>query len=158
MSKKKVIKKILLVVLGLVIIIGIVAVIIIYQPHRDVQSAKTDYALKASDIVQEYLKDNEAANEKYLAADGESKVLEIEGQVSEVSEDFNGNTVILLKSDTAKAGVQASFTEETSAEAKQVKQGSTITIKGVIRSGASFDEDLEMYENVIVEKSKVIKK
>ncbi|RRO16411.1 OB-fold protein [Flavobacteriaceae bacterium 14752] len=158
MSKKKVIKKILLVVLVLVVIGGAYGAWMYFQPHRDVQDTETDYSLKASDIVQEYLTDNQAANEKYLAADGESKVLEIKGQVSEVSEDYEGNTVVLLKSDSAKAGVKAFFTQETSAEAKQAKVGSTITIKGVIRSGASYDEDLEMYENVIVEKSKVIKK
>jgi hypothetical protein len=36
------------------------------------------------------------------------------------------------------------------------KIGETITVKGVIRSGASFDEDLELYENVILEKSDVV--
>lgn len=158
MSKKKVIKKILLVVLIIVILGGIYGAWIYFQPHRDVQSTETDYALKVSDIVDEYLKDNQAANKKYLAADGESKVLEIEGQVYDISENYEGNTVILLKSESAKAGVKATFTEETSAKAQQVKKGSTITIKGVIRSGAAYDEDLEMYEDVVVEKSKVIKK
>ena len=157
MSKKKVIKKILLVVLVLAIAGGAYGAWLYFQPHRDVQSTETDYALKASDIVNEYLKDNEAANAKYLDDEGESKVLEIRGEVYKISEDFNGNTVILLKSDTAKAGVKASFTKETSAEAKKITKGSTITIKGVIRSGASYDEDLEMYEHVIVEKSKIIK-
>jgi len=157
MSKKKVIKKVLLVVLVLVIAGGAYGAWLYFQPHRDVQSTETDYALKASDIVDEYLKDRETANAKYLDDEGESKVLEIEGQVYEINEDFNGNTVILLKTDTAKAGVNASFTEESSKEAKQVQKGSTITIKGVIRSGAAYDSDLEMYEHVIVEKSKVVK-
>jgi hypothetical protein len=35
--------------------------------------------------------------------------------------------------------------------------GQAITVKGVIRSGASYDEDLEMYENVILEKSDIVK-
>ena len=157
MSKKKVIKKVLLVVLVLVIVGGAYGAWLYFQPHRDVQSTETDYALKASDIVNEYLENKAAENDKYIYADGEYKVLEIEGQVYDIREDFNGNTVILLKSDTAKAGVKASFTEETSSEAKQVNKGSTITIKGVIRSGANYDEDLEMYEHVIVEKSKVVK-
>lgn len=157
MSKKKVIKKILIVILAIVILGGAYGAWMYFQPHRDVQSTETDYTLKSSDIVQEYLRDNQVANKKYLAGDGESKILEIEGQVSEVSEDFRGNTVVLLKPDTAKAGVKAFFTEETSAEAKQLKEGTTVTIKGVIRSGAAYDEDLEMYEDVVVEKSKVIK-
>ncbi|MFN2262479.1 MAG: hypothetical protein ABR595_10485 [Psychroflexus sp.] len=158
MSKKKVIKKVLLVLLVLAIAGGAYGAWLYFQPHRDVQSTETDYALNASEIVNEYLKDKDAANAKYLDNEGESKVLEIEGQVYDVSEDFNGNTVILLKTETAKAGVKVSFTEETSAEAKQLERGSVVTIKGVIRSGATYDEDLEMYEHVIVEKSKVTKK
>ena len=157
MSKKKVIKKILLVVLLLVIGGGAYGAWMYFQPHRDVQATEADYALKASDIVNEYLKDNATANAKYLDDEGESKVLEIQGLVSDISEDFKGNTIVLLKSDSAKAGVKAFFTDQTSAKAKQVSKGSTITIKGVIRSGATYDEDLEMYEHVVVEKSKVIK-
>ena len=34
-----------------------------------------------------------------------------------------------------------------------IDPGHEITIKGVIRSGAYYDEDLEMYVNVIIEKS-----
>lgn len=37
-----------------------------------------------------------------------------------------------------------------------LKTGDKITIKGVIRSGASFDSDLDMYENVIIEKSDIV--
>ena len=33
---------------------------------------------------------------------------------------------------------------------------SVITVKGVIRSGASYDEDLELYENVTIDKSDIV--
>ena len=84
--------------------------------------------------------------------EGESKILEITGTVFSIGEDFNGDIEILLKSADAKAGVSCAFTTETNAKAKNIKIGDSITVKGVIQSGASFDEDLEMYENVIVDK------
>jgi len=59
---------------------------------------------------------------------------------------------VLLKSATNNAGVSATFTKETNAHTDNIKVGDKITIKGVIRSGASFDPDLDMYENVIIEK------
>jgi hypothetical protein len=127
------------------------------MPHRDVQSAKTDYSLTSAQIVSEYLTDRNTANEKYLAADGNSKILEITGEVFRITEDYNGKKVVILKNSDDKAGVSATFTEETGEKLKDVEIGNVITIKGVIRSGASYDEDLGMYENVILQKSDLIK-
>lgn len=126
------------------------------KPHRDTQAEKTDYSVTSTQIVKEYLENSAAANEKYLSSDGDSKILEITGTVSKISEDYNGLAVILLKNETDKAGVSCSFTKETNQRAKTLSIGQTVTIKGVIRSGASFDEDLEMYENVVVEKSNIL--
>lgn len=128
------------------------------MPHRNVQKAAADYNLTSSQIVTEYLTDKESANKKYLAEDGDSKVLEITGVVSKVSEDFNDQKVVLLKGADDKAGVSATFTTETNVNAAKLQVGETVTVKGVIRSGASFDEDLDLYENVILEKSDVATK
>jgi hypothetical protein len=83
--------------------------------------------------------------------------LEISGEVSKISEDFNGQKVVLLKNPQDMAGVSATFTPETNENIKGVFVGQNITVKGVIRAGASYDEDLELYENVILEKSDLIK-
>ena len=112
--------------------------------------------LTSSQIVTEYLTDNEAANQKYLAADGDSKILEISGEVNKISENFNGQKVVLLKGGQDRAGVSAIFTAETNDNLNEISLGQTITVKGVIRSGASYDEDLEMYEHVILEKSDIV--
>lgn len=138
------------------LIAGAIVIYIFNQPARDVQNTKTDFSYNASEIVLEYLTDTDKANNKYLDEAGESKVLEIKGTVSTISEDFNKQKVILLKSKNDKAGVSCTFTTETNAHTKDIKIGDQITIKGVIRSGASFDEDLEMYENVIIEKSDIV--
>src|SRR5690554_7571452 len=121
------------------------------MPHRDVQATKTDYILRASDLVNEYLSDPNAANIKYLDAEGESKIIEVEGTISDLSEDFNGNVVVLLKETQDPAGVSCTFYKESNAQAQTLKVGDLVKIKGVIRAGASYDEDLEMYEHVILE-------
>ncbi len=157
MSKKKVIKSILILAGIGIVIAGAVVLYMFNQPHRDVQSLEADFSYNASDIVSEYLKDANTANEKYLDAEGESKILQISGTIAEISKDFNDQTVILLKTPTDKAGVSCTLTKETEASAEGLAVGDKTTIKGVIRAGASYDEDLEMYENVIIEKSKVVK-
>jgi hypothetical protein len=156
MKKKKVL--IFIAILGVagLLIAGGIGLYMFNKPHRDVQSTDADYTLTASEIVSEYLTDKDAANKKYLSADGDSKILKITGIVNKISEDFSGQKVVLLKGEQVKAGVSATFTSETNSNLNDVQIGQTITIKGVIRSGASYDEDLEMYEHVIVEKSDVI--
>ena len=155
--KKKLFKIAAITALAGLIIGGGAMLYMFNMPHRDIQSAKVDYALTSTQIVSEYLSDKDAANEKYLAADGDSKILEVTGIVSKISEDFNNQKVVLLKGSDDKAGVNAVFTAETNAKASNLKVGETITVKGVIRSGASYDDDLELYENVILEKSDIVR-
>lgn len=142
--------------ISLVLIGGLVLYYVFLMPHRNVQSSKSDYNLNASELVNEYLSNPELANEKYLDSEGESKIIEVTGNVYEVSEDLNNNKVIILKSEDDKAGVSCTFTPETNAKASQLKTGDKITVKGVIRAGASFDSDLDMYENVILEKCDLV--
>jgi tRNA_anti-like len=158
MKKKKVLKIIAILGVAGLLIGGGIGLYMFNKPHRDVQSANADYTLTASEIVSEYFTDKDAANKKYLAADGDSKILEITGVVSKISEDFSGQKVVLLKDEQVKAGVSASFTSETNSSLDDVQVNQKITIKGVIRSGASYDEDLEMYEHVIIEKSNIVLK
>ena len=110
MSTKKKIIGVLSV--GVLVAVGVVAYMF-NKPARDVQSTKTDFSYDSSAIVNEYLTDAAAANSKYLDEEGNSKVLEITGTVASISEDYNKQKVILLKKATDKAGVSATFTEET---------------------------------------------
>jgi hypothetical protein len=153
MKRKKILKIVAIVIVAGIIIDGGIGLYLYYMPHRDVLATKADFSLTSKQIVTEYLADKNAANQKYLASDGDSKILEITGIVDEITEDFDGNKVVLLKAEGEQAKVSATFTPETNAKAEGVHIDSKITIKGVIRSGASYDEDLEMYENVILEKS-----
>ncbi|MGJ8744892.1 OB-fold protein [Polaribacter sp.] len=151
-------KKILLTVTtGIIIALGIVFYMF-NAPARDVQATQTDFSYSASAIVNEYLTDAKVANDKYLDEEGVSKVLEIKGTVANISEDFKNQKVILLKNAKDNAGVSATFTKETNAHTTNVKIGDEITIKGVIRSGAAYDPDLEMYENVIIDKCDIVSK
>ncbi len=157
MNKSKILRFIVFAGIAGVVIGGGVFLYMFFMPHRDVQATKADFTFTGSQIVSEYLADANAANEKYLSADGDSKILEISGEVSKLSEDYDGQKVVLLKGKNDKAGVSATFTPETNKNLKGVIVGQSITVKGVIRSGASYDEDLELYENVILEKSDLIR-
>jgi len=154
--KKKKIKIIVGVLILLLVGASGVAYYLFNMPHRNIQEAKTDFSISSTDIVNEYFADAELANEKYLQDDGESKILAVTGKIFSISEDQNNQKVILLKESSEKAGVSCTFTEATNSSTKDLEMGDTVTIKGVIRSGAGFDADLDMYEDVIMEKSDVV--
>jgi len=156
MTRNKIIR-IVFILLGVgILIVGGIGFYMFNMPHRDVTSTKADYQLKASEIVSEYLEDAVKANDKYLDAEGESKILEVSGIIASISTDFNDQKIILLKDENANAGVTCTFTKETNSLVADLKVGQEVSIKGVIRSGASYDEDLEMYENVILDKCSLI--
>lgn len=155
--KKKIIKISLIVSVSGILIGGGIIAYMYNMPHRDVKNTSSDYSISASNLVQEYLSNPKVADSKYLDDEGESKIFEIEGVVKDVTEDYDNQKVVLLQSDKDKAGVSCTFTKATNKEVQQIKIGQLIKIKGVIRSGATYDSDLEMYENVIIEKSSIVK-
>lgn len=159
MNKRKRILKIAAIVVVAGILIGAGVVYYLFNmPHRDVQASATDYYLTTTELVNEYINNREAANSKYLAEDGNSKILEVTGTVARVSENFNGQQVVLLREAQDKAGVSFTFSPETNANAAGLQAGLTVTLKGVIRSGVHYDDDLDMYINAVVDHSDLVRK
>lgn len=153
MKKRKVLRfVIILIFVGVVAGVSI-AYYLFNMPHRDIQHAKVDYSLSSSELVQEYLDDSDQANSKYLAANGNSKILELSGEIRKISANLKGQHVILIQSTQDKAGVSATLNSEIRQPTSTLQVGQKIKLKGVIRSGASYDEDMEIYRNVIIDKA-----
>ena len=148
-------KKIIIVVA--VVILGGVALFLSqwFMPHRDVQNTAIDIHITSKNLVAEYLQDASKANNKYLQAEGNSKVLAVSGKITSMEEDMKQQKVIYLAS-SSDAKVSCTFTVETNKDVANLKVGDQVEVKGVIRSGATYDEDLEMYEDVIMEKCAVL--
>jgi len=147
-KRKKIIKRLLIVGLVGAVIGGGVLAYFWFMPHRDVKNTIADHSIKGVELVEEYLTNADAANEKYLAEDGDSDIFEVLGMVSDISENQNGQTVILLKGPEDKAGISCTFIkgEDTSA----IKLGDEVKIKGKIEVGASYDKDFEEYMDVVM--------
>lgn len=153
---KKIIKKIALVgVVGL-LIGGSYAAYLYFQPHRDIQSVEVFVEIEAAQLVDEYLADANAANKKYLDAEGESKVIVVKGIIKSIDTDQNNQIVATLKSNNDDLGVSCTFTIESNKNATSLKVGDNLKVKGVIRSGAEYDEDLDLFEDAIIEKCDIV--
>ncbi len=145
-----------IIVVGCFFLFGIgTALNIWFTPHVDVQSSPTFEKIAVKTFIDQAIEDINTFNQKYLSADGESKIIEIEGLVSNISKNMNNETVILLKDASFKdAGVMCTLID-TNIQALPV-ENSLITIKGIIRSGAEYDEDLELYIDAVLEKGKIV--
>ena len=157
-DKKKKIRKIILLTILFLAIIGVsVGYYLWNMPHIDVQAQKADVTIDVTSIVNEYLQDEKKANDKYLSAEGDSKIFVVKGVVKSKDTDMNNQITVLLQGTNDKAGVKCVFMAETNKDAEILQIGQTTSIKGIIRSGAKYDSDLELYENVLLEKCDVVK-
>ncbi|MCB0400854.1 MAG: hypothetical protein KDD41_02120 [Flavobacteriales bacterium] len=143
---------------ALLIVIGLsYASYMYFMPHRDIQIVEVFEKVEASQLVESYLTDPDAANNRYLDSEGESKVIVVSGSIKSIITDQMNQKVVILKSSNENLGVSCSFTLESNQNLQGFKVGDPIQIKGVIRSGAEYDEDLDLYEDVILEKCDVIR-
>ena len=147
-----------LVLLTLVGIVGAsgVALYMFNKPHRNVASADADLTLSGTALVREYLDDPKAANAKYLSEEGNSLIIAVSGTIKSVSRDLAQHQVVLLQESGDPAGVSCTFDTNHEPPASILLVGQMITIKGVIRAGAGYDSDLDLYEDVILEKCVLI--
>jgi hypothetical protein len=156
MKRKKIIKWVSILFVVGIITGGSIFAYYWFMPPRDTQATPIDYNLTADALVQEYLSSPDQANNKYLTEDGDSKVLGVSGVVSSISDDMEGNKVVLLKEEGKDLGVICYFLKAAKVNAEKLKVGEKTTIKGVIRSGAEYDEDLDLFEDAVMQDCDVI--
>lgn len=154
---KKTIKKIALALGVIVLLGGGYAASQYFMPHRDIQAVEAFVEFDATQLVDEYLADQNAANKKYLDQEGESKVIIVKGEIKNIDIDQKNQKVITLKSNNAELGIRCTFIAGSEKSTKQLTAGNIVRIKGEIISGAEFDEDLELYEDATMGDCAIVK-
>ncbi|WP_207491860.1 OB-fold protein [Aridibaculum aurantiacum] len=109
------------------------------KPRRNIENEK-GIAVTATQLVKDFQENETAANEKYL-----DKAIEVTGTVTEVSQNQDGNTTIMLASGDDFAGVYTTLKEP----ATNVSIGNNVTIKGKCNGMLS---DVRLSEAVLVTK------
>lgn len=90
------------------------------KPQQNIQQASA-ISINATDLFIAYSLSEAEANKNYI-----DKVIAVTGEVSNVSTNTEGKTVVLLKSDDLMFGVNCTLEETT-----PIKTGETITLKGL---------------------------
>lgn len=127
---------------------GAVLFYLFNMPDRNIEKADIDYEVTAQYLIEEYLQDYDAANQKYLADDGESSIFSLKAKLLSVEQDFNGQPILIIGEENLKAAVSCGFSSDYNYDFNRLEIGQSILIKGVIEAGARYDEDLMMYENI----------
>jgi tRNA(Ile2) C34 agmatinyltransferase TiaS len=156
MFKSKLFKRIALLG-GIAVIAGLsVGLYVFFKPHRNVQKEKAFATISAKELTKAYTTDAKKANELYLSADGNSKVLVVTGVISKISTNQAGEQVVLLMDDGEHVGVQATFLKTEESTISKLKTGDQVAIKGAITAGNSYDADFDLYEHAILTKAALV--
>ncbi len=124
-----------------------------FQPHRDVKSAPVFAEFGVDDFTSEFIDRPLEAKEKYLAEDGDSKIVTMSGKISSIETNLKGETVIELRGKREEAGARFTLMEDQKEKATKFAVGDSAKITGVVSAGAMYDEDFGRYLNAILEQA-----
>lgn len=127
------------IIVGIVLFLLLGAGIIWYifsEKFVDTSQTKADYTMNALDLIHEFEKNDSIANKKYA-----EKIIIVNGMVSEV-EGADTTVNIKMADTTSGAYVIFAFQQQHLSEAKGIKQGEMVSIKGSC-SGGVYSQILE---------------
>jgi len=126
-----------LIALFILLLAGGAAIWWIYnEKFTDTSAVKADHTVNAMDFINEFRSDLALANKKYT-----EKIIVVNGTVSEIrNADTTSN--IIMTDTTSGAYIIFAFQQQHLAEAKAMKVGEAVSIKGSC-SGGTYSEILE---------------
>jgi hypothetical protein len=135
-KKKPWLKRILIAILALVVILAGVYWYLATDKFSDTKDRKADYTVNVLDLIHEFQQNGSAANKKYS-----DKIITVNGTVSEIEAADTTLNIKFIDKATGSYAIFA-FQQQHAAEAKTVKVGDSISIKGSC-SGGIYSEILE---------------
>ena len=136
MSLKPTVKKIIIAAITIFIIACCVIWYVFTEKFTDTVKEKADYAVNALDLINEFKKNDSLANKKYA-----EKIIAVTGVVTET--EMADSTVNIKLADTTSGSYAIfAFQQQHLAEAKTIKEGDKVTIKGSC-SGGTYSQILE---------------
>lgn len=120
-------RKLLFVISGIIVITAGIGFYLYSKPNKDLERARADFRIEASDLFEEFSTDESLATEKYV-----DKVLEITGSLAGIQTGTRGNTILFLLDDLfgISCSMDSSYAASVKTELDQLNIGDSITIRG----------------------------
>ena len=147
-------KKNILIIGGIAVVIGVTyaAYILFFQPNRNTQSVEAAFTINSKVLVKNCLEDMNKVHNDLLSDDGESEVFVVEGIVKSTEKDQDGKVIVFLDGGNEKPLVRCTFINSPNEASMEI--GTSIKVKGVFRSCAEIDEDLD--EDAIIDQCAIV--
>ena len=135
-EKRPWLKKIILIV-GVLVLAGCIGIYLIFtQKFEDTGKQVAAYTIAANDLIKEFQQNDSIANKKYA-----EKIVLVNGKIAET--EAADTTVNIKMIDTLTGSyIIFAFQQQHLKEAKELKQGDMVSIKGSC-SGGAFSKILE---------------
>jgi tRNA_anti-like len=135
-NKIGLLKKIIFAVGILAVIGGIIIWYIFTDTYKDTNERKAAYTVNGQDFIKEFQQNDSIANKKYT-----EKIITVNGIVSEI-EPVDSIVNIKMIDTITDAYINFAFQEASVSEAKSLKEGDSVSVKGSC-SGGTYSEILE---------------
>ena len=101
--------------------------------HEDTAGLRIDYTVEAIPFIKEFEKDYQAANKKY-----DEKIIAVKGIIT-ATEPADTTMNIKMEDTTTGSYLIFAFQQQHMADAKRLKEGNSVVIKGVFSDGIYSD-------------------
>jgi uncharacterized membrane protein len=129
-NRRKWVKRIL--IAGIILLIaGAAGVWYIFNiKFDDTTQSKADYTLNAMDLIKEFQKSDSVANKKYS-----EQIITVNGRISELETADTATVNVKMVDTLTNAYIIFTFQQQHLAEAKMLKEGDSVSIKGSCSGG-----------------------
>lgn len=138
--KRKTKKNILLIFIAMIVIAAIIGFMIWNEPHKDIKNA-TGLKINAVLLYSNLTKDSTMMKSKFV-----NQIVIVSGEVKKVLKNQKGDQIILLKTNVPDGSVNCTMEEKIN----NVKQGDTISIKGICSGYIGGDPDIDLPGDVFL--------
>ncbi|HQU57379.1 MAG TPA: hypothetical protein PLG88_08105 [Chitinophagaceae bacterium] len=131
MKKKKII------ILSIVILAlsgGLYAYMEFNRKVKDLSRVRADVKFKSGELIQEFEKDEKAANALYL-----DKIISVQGQLKAIEKDLANNYSLVLGDAASMSSVRCSMDADHQEDIQHLKEGVYVSVKGAC-TGFNADE------------------
>ena len=135
-DNRKKLKSIILLVIIVALAFAGGVLYVFTKKFTDITKEKVDYTINAFDLINEFKNNDSLANKKYA-----EKIITVTGLVTEVE---SADTTVNIKMADTTSGSYAifAFQQQNLTEAKTIKEGDKVSIKGSC-SGGAYSQILE---------------
>jgi hypothetical protein len=115
------------------------------KAHFSIKESSPAATITAVELHKIFATDSVMAKNKFIGDENNKKVIQVQGEVTEIKQDQKNQDVVLLKTATEGAFINCTLEEKNTG----IKPGSNISVKGMC-TGYNFDADMGIPGDVVL--------